>query len=138
MATALRQMIDVLDRAIEIVDNTCTYLEVFHKHLDNNAQTTKETDELEACAEKILQNGKEFMDIYLRASTLNRSLSNTSSNIASGSQEASHVHFIFQTIASYLLLFNVSAKDIYAYTLTVDMMDSKPLRSVKSMALKCL
>lgn len=131
-------MIDVLDRAIHIVDDTCTYLEVFHKNLDSNAQTIKETDELEACADKILENGKEFMEIYLRASTLHRSLSDRSSNTALGDQEANHIHFIFQTIASYLLLFNISTKDIYAYTLTIDMMDSKPLRNVRAMALKCL
>lgn len=136
MATVLRQMIDVLDRAIELVDSTCTYLEAFHKNLDANTQTTRETDELEACADKILQNGKDFMDVYLQASGLHRSLSNK--NAPLGGQEANHVHFIFQTIASYLLLFNVSAKDIYAHTLTVEMMDSRPLRSVKNMALKCL
>ncbi|EFO64156.1 Hypothetical protein GLP15_463 [Giardia lamblia P15] len=136
MATVLRQMVDVLDKAIELVDSTCTYLEIFQKNLDTNAQTVQETDELEACADKILQNGKDFMDVYLQASALHRSLSNTST-IPKG-QEANHVHFIFQTIASYLLLFNVSTKDIYAHTLTVDMMDSRPFRSVKSIALKCL
>lgn len=51
------------------------------QNLDANTQTTRETDELEACADKILQNGKDFMDVYLQASGLHRSLSNKNASL---------------------------------------------------------
>ncbi|TNJ28609.1 hypothetical protein GMRT_10871 [Giardia muris] len=123
MPPPLNLVLEALDKAIALVDSSCEYAEAFARDLTKPPAEVMR--ELEMEAKRLVENGRQFTELYINLTTEVQKLD------ASHDPGASVAHLALQTVASFVLCIDIAIPDLYAKPLVPEMLDSTPLRKVR-------